>query len=74
MIEPDLSVSSYASDVNYRDYFDSLLKKNPWKQIQAVSGMMHILKSYESKELNQIDERLIRGLYMRSSCPQFDEV
>ena len=68
MIEPDLNISSCASDIDYREIFDSFLNsKDPWDRIFVVFKMAEIIKSYKNKTLDPVDERLISGFYLHQT-------
>ena len=43
--------------------FDS---QKPMVRLMAISQTLHILKKFEGKFLNPLDEKLIRGFYVRS--------
>ena len=68
VIEPDEGSSS-ASDISFKENFHSKMSsKNPWDQIFALNKIFSILKEYQEKDLNDIDKKLIKGLYMRSNA------
>ena len=67
VIEPERDLSSSASDLEFKEQFESMLSSNnPWNQIFALFKIFDILKAYEKKDLKPVDRSLIKGIYMRS--------
>ena len=66
MIDPDQSLTSEASDLDFRENFDSKMSSsNPWDQIFALLKIYSVLQSFEGKKLDQADKALIQGIYSR---------
>ena len=57
VIDPDQSLTSEASDLDFRENFDTkLCSRNPWEQIFALYKIFNVLKAFEGKKLEQIDK------------------
>ena len=69
VIESDKDISSSASDISFKENFHAkMCSKNPWDQIFSLNRIFTILKTYQEKDLNEIDKKLIKGLYLRSNA------
>ena len=68
VIEPEKDISSSASDLDFREKFNSMItSKNPWDRVFALYKMFDILNRYkENEQLDPIDKQLIKGVYSRS--------
>ena len=69
VIEPERNTSTSASDISFKEnFYQKMSSKNPWDQVFALSKIFQILKEYQEKDLNEVDKKLIKGLYMRSNA------